>query len=74
LNNIFNLERQKNALQRFDNKVQVHVCGTYAARRKLYAEDFPEYVNVAARSAQINDYKVLGYLPLRITSRNFTVD
>ncbi len=49
-------------------KVAVHVCGTYASRRGLSEEDFPDYVNVAAAGpAQINDYVAVGYLLLVIT-------
>ncbi len=52
-----------------DNKVDVHVCGTYAAWKGVHAEDFPAYVDVAAAGpAQINDYKALGYLLLVIRS------
>jgi len=47
--------------------VSLHVCGTYAARRGLSEEDFPEYVNVAAAGpAQINDYIAVGYMHIRI--------
>lgn len=47
--------------------VNLHVCGTYAARRGLSEEDFPEYVNVAAEGpAQINDYVALGYVRIKI--------
>jgi len=50
-----------------DNHVQLHVCGTYAGWRGLNAEDFPDYVDVAAEGpAQINDYVALGYLRLVI--------
>ncbi len=42
--------------------VKVHVCGTYAGWRGHTAEDFPDYVDVAAAGpAQINDYRALGY-------------
>ncbi len=45
-----------------EQNIQVHVCGTYAGWRGLSAEDFPDYVNVAAAGpAQINDYVALGY-------------
>jgi len=45
-----------------DANVPVHVCETFAGWRGLSAEDFPEYVNVAAAGpAQVNDYISLGY-------------
>jgi len=45
-----------------DANVPVHVCETFAGWRGLTAEDFPEYVNVAAAGpAQVNDYISLGY-------------
>jgi intracellular sulfur oxidation DsrE/DsrF family protein len=47
--------------------VALHVCGTYAARKGLNEEDFPEYVNVAAAGpAQINDYIAVGYVHIKI--------
>jgi len=45
-----------------DEDVPVHVCGTHAEWRGVTAEQFPEYVDVAAAGpAQINDYRALGY-------------
>lgn len=45
-----------------DDDVPVHVCETFAGWRGLTADDFPEYVNVAAAGpAQVNDYIALGY-------------
>jgi intracellular sulfur oxidation DsrE/DsrF family protein len=45
-----------------EQSVPVHVCGTYAGWRGIAAEDFPDYVDVAAAGpAQINDYRALGY-------------
>lgn len=47
--------------------VSLHVCGTYAARKGLGEEDFPDYVNVAAAGpAQINDYIAVGYVRIRL--------
>ncbi|MEJ2391503.1 MAG: DsrE family protein [Gammaproteobacteria bacterium] len=47
--------------------VSLHVCGTYAERRGLSQEDFPDYVNVAAEGpAQIKDYIAVGYLHIRL--------
>ncbi len=43
--------------------VPVAVCGGHAKWRGLSAEDFPDYVEVAASGpAQIRDYQALGYL------------
>ena len=53
------------------DKVQLHVCGTYAEREGLSKEDFPDYVDVAAAGpAQVNDYLALGYKLLRIKRRD----
>lgn len=47
--------------------VALHVCGTHAEYKGLTEEDFPEYVNVAAAGpAQINDYKAVGYILIKI--------
>ncbi len=52
------------------DKVQLHVCGTYAERKGLSKEDFPDYVDVAAAGpAQVNDYLALDYKLLRIKRR-----
>ncbi len=54
--------------QLVNDGVSLHVCGTYAARKGLSEEDFPEYVNVAAAGpAQINDYIAIGYMRIKIT-------
>ena len=48
--------------------VSLHVCGTYAERKGLNAEDFPDYVNVAAEGpAQVKDYRSMGYVLVKIT-------
>jgi intracellular sulfur oxidation DsrE/DsrF family protein len=48
--------------------VSVHVCGTYAGWEGLSDEDFPEYVDVAAAGpAQINDYRSLGFILVKLT-------
>jgi intracellular sulfur oxidation DsrE/DsrF family protein len=54
----------KNVVDLVNNdKVQVHVCGTYAGWRGLTEEAFPDYVDVAAAGpAQINDYRKLGFI------------
>ena len=47
--------------------VDVHVCGTYAEWNGYSAEDFPAYVDVAATGpAQINDYRALGYVLIKL--------
>ena len=58
-------QAEHNAVQSLlkDNKVQLHVCGTYAGWRGLTEEDFPDYVDVAAEGpAQVNDYIAVGYV------------
>jgi intracellular sulfur oxidation DsrE/DsrF family protein len=46
-----------------DQQVSLHVCGTYASWNGVAAEEFPEFVDVAATGpAQINDYRALGYI------------
>jgi len=43
--------------------IQLHVCETYAGWNDVGAEEFPDYVDVAAAGpAQINDYRKLGYV------------
>ena len=46
-----------------DDGIQVHVCETYANRRGLATEDFPDYVDVAPEGpAQIRNYEALDYV------------
>lgn len=46
-----------------DDNVPVHICETHASWRDITAEDFPDYVNVAAQGpTQIRDYQALGYI------------
>lgn len=46
-----------------DEGIPVHVCETFAARRGLAAEDFPDYVDVAPEGpAQIRNYEALDYV------------
>ena len=53
------------------DNVPVHVCGTYAGWKGLSAEDFPEYVDVAAAGpAQVNDYIRLGYVLIKLDSKS----
>ena len=43
--------------------VPVHVCETYAERKGVTAEDFPDFITVAATGpATINDYVAVGYI------------
>jgi intracellular sulfur oxidation DsrE/DsrF family protein len=50
-----------------DSNVPVHVCGTYADRHNVAEDEFPDYVDVAAAGpAQINDYRQLGYLLVKV--------
>jgi intracellular sulfur oxidation DsrE/DsrF family protein len=50
------------------DNVPVHVCGTHASWRNMSAEDFPDYVDVAASGpAQINDYLELDYVLVKVT-------
>jgi intracellular sulfur oxidation DsrE/DsrF family protein len=54
-----------------DQNIPVYVCGTYASRRGLAEEDFPDYVDVAAAGpAQINDYVALGYKRVIISNES----
>lgn len=47
--------------------VPLHVCGTFAEMNDVAAEDFPEYVDVAAAGpAQIADYQKLGYTHIKL--------
>lgn len=53
-----------------DEAVTLHVCETYANRRGVSAEDFPDYVNVAAEGpAQVQNYEAIGYLRIRLRAR-----
>lgn len=46
-----------------DQDIPVHVCETYANRHRVYTEDFPDYVAVAAAGpVQIRNYQENGYL------------
>jgi intracellular sulfur oxidation DsrE/DsrF family protein len=50
-----------------EQHIDVHVCGTYAERHGFSPEDFPDYVNVSAEGpAQINDYRALGYVVIKL--------
>lgn len=49
------------------DNIQLHVCETYAGWKGVSASEFPDYVDVApAGPAQINNYRELGYLVIRI--------
>lgn len=46
-----------------DDGIPVHVCGTYAGWRGLAAEDFPDYIDVAATGpVQIRNYEALDWV------------
>ena len=48
-----------------DDGIPVHVCETYAGRRGLAAEDFPDYIDVAPTGpTQIRNYEALDYVRL----------
>jgi len=48
-----------------DDGIPVHVCGTYAGRRGLAPEDFPDYIDFAAAGpTQIRDYEALDWVRL----------
>lgn len=50
-----------------DSNVPVHVCGTYADWHDVSENEFPDYVDVAAAGpVQINDYRQLGYLLIKL--------
>lgn len=50
-----------------DSDVPVHVCGTYADWHDVAENEFPDYVDVAAAGpVQINDYRQLGYLLVKL--------
>ena len=50
-----------------DEGISLHVCGTYAGWKGITEEDFPGHVNVsAAGPAQINDYRSVGYIVIKI--------
>ena len=50
--------------------VPVHVCETYAERKGVTAEDFPDFITVAATGpATINDYVAVGYIKVVIKAK-----
>lgn len=50
-----------------NDQVPVHVCETYAERHGVGAEQFPDYVQVAAAGpAQVRAYQELGYTVIRL--------
>ena len=50
-----------------DSNVPVHVCGTYADWNNVDESEFPDYVDVAAAGpVQINDYRQLVYLLVKV--------
>ena len=58
-------ERVKSLVK--DDKIALHVCGTHANWRQVESSEFIDGIDVAsAGPAQINDYKALGYVVIRI--------
>lgn len=58
------VHRMAESLSREDG-IPVHVCETYAGRRGLAAEDFPDYIDVAPTGpTQIRNYEALDYVRL----------
>lgn len=50
--------------------ITVHVCETYANRKGIDAEAFPDYINVSAEGpAQVNDYRQLGYTVILLSNK-----
>jgi intracellular sulfur oxidation DsrE/DsrF family protein len=49
------------------SQIDLHVCGAHASWYGHVAEDFPDYVDVAASGpALINDFRALGYEVIRL--------
>jgi intracellular sulfur oxidation DsrE/DsrF family protein len=58
-------------MQTFENLsrqgVNIHVCEVVAARLNKTADDFPRFIDVTpSGTAQLNDYKQLGYSVIRV--------
>lgn len=50
-----------------DQGIPVHVCDTYASRRGLGAEHFPDYIDVAPSGpSQLRNYEMLDYVRVRV--------
>ena len=50
-----------------NENITLHVCGTHASWLNIAPEEFPKFVDVAvAAPAQINDYRALGFLIIRL--------
>lgn len=50
-----------------DQSVSVHICETYASWHSVDASEFPDYIQVSATGPmQVNDYKDLGYVLVRL--------
>lgn len=50
-----------------EDKIPLHVCGTFASWNNVSEEEFPDYVDVtAAGPATINDYVALGYILIKL--------
>lgn len=50
-----------------EDKIPVHICGTYAGWYQSQPEDFPSYVDVTPSGpVQLNHYQELGYERIRL--------
>ncbi len=62
-NNATKFKKAHNSVKRLvASDIPVYICETHASWRDVSAEDFPEYISVAAQGpAQIKQYQELGY-------------
>ena len=53
-----------------NDKVKLHVCGTYAGWHELSREDFPDYIDVApVAPVQIKNYQEVGYIKILLDDK-----
>lgn len=53
-----------------NDKVKLHVCGTYAGWHQLSREDFPDYIDVApVGPVQIKNYQEVGYIKILLDDK-----
>ncbi len=56
-------EAHSNVKRLVASDVPVYICETHASWRDVSAEDFPDYISIAAQGpAQIRQYQELGYI------------
>jgi len=49
--------------------IPIHICATYADRKGVAENEFPDYINVAASGpSQISNYRELGYIVIKISN------